>query len=140
GRGGRVTSWNNSMSLDGTAATVSPESAGISAVQRDPFRDRSRQNRSLSSRVARAAGSRSRPYVAAVVSAGCLILGWSIQHISMTTPPTEWWVLAVLTLFTGSAVLKIPGAPVNFSISDVFTLTAAVAFGARAGARGGGAP
>jgi putative nucleotidyltransferase with HDIG domain len=71
--------------------------------------------------------------VAAVVSAGCLILGWSIQHISMTTPPTEWWVLAVLTLFTGSAVLKIPGAPVNFSISDVFTLTAAVVFGPAAG-------
>jgi putative nucleotidyltransferase with HDIG domain len=71
--------------------------------------------------------------VAAVVSAGCLILGWSIQHVSMTTPPTEWWVLAVLTLFSGSAVLKIPGAPVNFSISDVFTLTAAVAFGPAAG-------
>src|SRR6476661_5879259 len=121
------------MSLDGTAATVLPESAGIPAIQRDPFQDRARQDASLSSRVARAAGSRSRPYIAAVVCAGCLVLGWSIQRVSITTPPTEWWLLAVLTLFSGAAVLKIPGAPVNFSISDVFTLTAAVAFGPAAG-------
>ena len=71
--------------------------------------------------------------MAAVVFAGCVVLGWSIQRVAMTTPPTEWWVLAVLTLFSGSAVLKIPGAPANFSISDVFTLTAAVAFGPAAG-------
>jgi putative nucleotidyltransferase with HDIG domain len=38
-----------------------------------------------------------------------------------------------VTLISGSAVLKIPSVPVNFSISDVFTLTTAVVFGPAAG-------
>ena len=50
-----------------------------------------------------------------------------------TQPPLQWWVLVALTLFSGSAVLKIPSVSVNFSISDVFTLTAAVVFGPAAG-------
>jgi putative nucleotidyltransferase with HDIG domain len=47
--------------------------------------------------------------------------------------PLQWWALLGLTLIGGSAVLKIPSVPVNFSISDVFTLTAAVVFGPAAG-------
>jgi putative nucleotidyltransferase with HDIG domain len=47
--------------------------------------------------------------------------------------PDRWWILVGLTLFSGSAVLKIPSVPANFSISDVFTLTSAVMFGPAAG-------
>ena len=47
--------------------------------------------------------------------------------------PLQWWALLALTLIGGSAVLKLPSVPVNFSISDVFTLTAAVVFGPAAG-------
>ena len=71
--------------------------------------------------------------MAVVIVAGCVVLETSVQYVWRAGPPTEWWVLAALTLFSGWAVLKIPGAPVNFSISDVFTLTAAVAFGPEAG-------
>ena len=50
-----------------------------------------------------------------------------------TLLPLQWWALVALTLISGSAVLKIPSVSVNFSISDVFTLTAAVVFGPAAG-------
>jgi putative nucleotidyltransferase with HDIG domain len=75
----------------------------------------------------------SRAYVAAVVIAGCGVLSSAIVSIVVAPPSIEWWVLAALTLLTGTAVLKVPAIPANFSISDVFTLTAAVAFGPAAG-------
>ena len=76
---------------------------------------------------------RSRVYVAAVVVAGCGALSGAIVNITGTPLPSEWWVLAALTLASGAAALKVPAIPANFSISDVFTLTAAVAFGPAAG-------
>ena len=55
------------------------------------------------------------------------------MEVSAAPLPVEWWVLAALTLLAGTAVLKVPAIPANFSISDVFTLTAAVVFGPAAG-------
>jgi putative nucleotidyltransferase with HDIG domain len=60
-------------------------------------------------------------------------LTFSVSELRAMQPPVQWWVLVALTLFSGSAVLKIPSVPVNFSISDVFTLTTAVVFGPAAG-------
>jgi putative nucleotidyltransferase with HDIG domain len=65
--------------------------------------------------------------------AGCIVLSMSVSELWLVPPPVQWWVLVVLTLISGSAVLKIPAVPVNFSISDVFTLTSAVVFGPAAG-------
>ena len=66
--------------------------------------------------------------------AGCIVLSQlGCRAVGDGLPPQEWWVLLCLTLISGSAVLKIPSVPVNFSISDVFTLTAAVVFGPAAG-------
>jgi hypothetical protein len=56
-----------------------------------------------------------------------------VSELLATHPPVQWWALVALTLISGSAVLKIPSVPVNFSISDVFTLTSAVVFGPAAG-------
>jgi len=74
-----------------------------------------------------------RAYVGAVVLAGGSVLSAAIVEIAAAPPSIEWWVLAALTLLCGTAVLKVPAIPANFSISDVFTLTAAVAFGPAAG-------
>jgi putative nucleotidyltransferase with HDIG domain len=68
-----------------------------------------------------------------VVVAGCLVLATSIFDVWSLRPPVQWWALVALTLVSGWAVLKIPSVPVNFSISDVFTLTIAVMFGPAAG-------
>ena len=83
--------------------------------------------------VPRMAGSGARPYVAGVLLAGCVVLSRSLADFSAVLPPVEWWMLVLFTLVSGSAVLKIPSVPVNFSISDVFTLTSAVVFGPAAG-------
>jgi len=74
-----------------------------------------------------------RAYVAAVVLAGCVLLSAAVGQMVAAPPSIEWWVLAALTLLSGTAALKIPAIPANFSISDVFTLTAAISFGPAAG-------
>ena len=76
---------------------------------------------------------RAKTYVVSVIAAGVAVLATSAGFLWAPPPSREWWLLAALTLGSGCAVLKIPGVPVNFSISDVFTLTAAVAFGPGAG-------
>jgi len=104
-----------------------------SAAERDAFCDTRPSNPPGLESVRRAASSRARPYVLAVFGAGCIVLTVSLGALWTTHPPVQWWVLVALTLFSGSAVLKIPSVPVNFSISDVFTLTSAVVFGPAAG-------
>src|SRR3954454_18634540 len=80
-----------------------------------------------------ASRSRARPYVLAMVIAGCMVLVHSLAQFLAQPTNVEWWALALLTLLSGSAVLKMPSVAVNFSISDVFTLTSAVVFGPAAG-------
>jgi putative nucleotidyltransferase with HDIG domain len=81
----------------------------------------------------RTARLRSAPYVLAVVATGCGALAVSVLDLSAVLPPVQWWVLLALTLISGSAVLKIPSTSINFSISDVFTLTSAMLYGPAAG-------
>ena len=93
------------------------------------FRDSAPQMRS----VGRSATSRAQPYVLSVLIAGCVVLALSIGELRAGQPNSQWWALVALTLISGSAVLKLPTISANFSISDVFTLTAAVVFGPAAG-------
>jgi putative nucleotidyltransferase with HDIG domain len=74
-----------------------------------------------------------RVYVVGMCTAGCVVLCASVSFLWTPLPPREWWLLAALTLVSGWAVLKMPAIPASFSISDVFTLTAVVAFGPSAG-------
>jgi putative nucleotidyltransferase with HDIG domain len=76
---------------------------------------------------------RARLYLVAMVAAGCFVLTQSVLTLRTLQLPWQWWGVVALTLISGSAVLKIPSVSVNFSISDVFTLTAAVMFGPAAG-------
>jgi putative nucleotidyltransferase with HDIG domain len=72
--------------------------------------------------------------VFAVIGFGTIALAHSVLQLVAHPPGSNWWLLLGLTLLSGSAVLKIPSVSVNFSISDVFTLTSAVVFGPAAGA------
>jgi len=82
---------------------------------------------------ARSVSPLARPYVVTVGVAGCIVLAASIFEVWAMRSSVEWWALVALTLVSGWAALKIPSVPVNFSISDVFTLTGAVVFGPAAG-------
>ena len=104
-----------------------------SLEKREVFRDTAASGTTGLHAAAQSDNARVRPYVLAMLVAGCIVLAMSVSELWVVPPPVQWWVLVVLTLISGSAVLKIPAVPVNFSISDVFTLTSAVVFGPAAG-------
>ena len=93
------------------------------------FRDSAARGRPIG----RSASSRAQPYVIVVLITGCAVLALSIAEMRAAHANSQWWALVALTLVSGSAVLKLPTIAANFSISDVFTLTAAVVFGPAAG-------
>ena len=72
-------------------------------------------------------------YVSIVVIAGTAATLGSLHVLVLNGVQWRWWVLVLLTLVSGTAVLKIPGTPANFTISDTFTITAAVLYGPAAG-------
>ena len=113
----------------GTLMNNSVGTATKSQFGAGAFRDSAPRIRS----VGRAASSRAQPYVLSVLIAGCVVLALSIGELRAGQPNSQWWALVALTLISGSAVLKLPTISANFSISDVFTLTAAVVFGPAAG-------
>src|SRR6185436_15684484 len=118
------------MSRNGTANQEAAILRAIRASVGGSFRD---TERSAGGAPGRAAPGWPQIYVGAVVIAGCGALSKALMEVTAAPPSVEWWVLAALTLLSGTAVLKVPAIPANFSISDVFTLTAAVAFGPAAG-------
>jgi putative nucleotidyltransferase with HDIG domain len=128
-----VAQWNkhddHELDTHHQGAQVTRESAVDAVV----LRDTAGSNAAGLHSAAHSDRSWARPYVIAVLVAGCLALVVSVSELWAMQPPVQWWALVALTLISGSAVLKIPAVPVNFSISDVFTLTSAVMFGPAAG-------
>ena len=119
------------MFNDGTMVKITRETAVESPGETGAFRDTAHGAPEALS--LQRAASRAQPYVVSVVLAGCAVLALSIGQLRAVVPAGEWWALVALTLVSGSAVLKVPSTDVHFSISDVFTLTAAVVFGPAAG-------
>lgn len=73
-------------------------------------------------------------YLYAVVAAGMLVIAASIWQVAVAPLGVQWFFLAALTMLSGAAALRMPHIPVSFSISDSFTITAALLFGPAAGA------
>src|SRR5690349_23120365 len=103
------------------------------AADRAAFRDTPRGEVTGMPAAAHSVSPVARAYVLSVFCAGCIALALSVTELWRMQLPVQWWALVAITLVSGSAVLKIPKVPVNFSISDVFTLTSAVVFGPAAG-------
>src|SRR5713226_7129585 len=72
-------------------------------------------------------------YFAAVIGGGVAALLTSIGQLAAEPVGLPWFVLAGLTVLSGSAMLRLPTIPVSFSISDSFTIAAALLFGPAAG-------
>ena len=78
----------------------------------------------------------SRTYFGLVVGVGSLILAQSAVDLVRHPMEVGFYVLAVLTIISGSARLAIPsskGPAASTSISDTFTITGALVFGPSAG-------
>jgi putative nucleotidyltransferase with HDIG domain len=73
-------------------------------------------------------------YVAAVVLIGTLLLAWTVHDVLTRPPHTGWLILIALTMASGWATLRVPGMPISFSISDIFSIASALLYGPSAGA------
>jgi PAS domain S-box-containing protein len=74
-----------------------------------------------------------RVFLLAVQAAGAFVLLLSIAELIRHPVGSGWFVLVVLTLITGWSTLRMRIVPISFSLSDTFTIAAALLFGPAAG-------
>lgn len=74
-----------------------------------------------------------RIYVAIVVAMGTLVLGYSIASLLQHAPSTEWLLISVLTVLTGSFSVKVPSINAYLSVSEAFVFASILLFGPEAG-------
>ena len=72
-------------------------------------------------------------YLSAIIGGGVAVVCGSIGGLIATPVALPWFVLAGLTIVSGYATLRLPTIPASFSISDSFTITAALLYGPEAG-------
>ena len=70
-----------------------------------------------------------RLYVAVVCTAGIAIVLHSIFEVPHGKIGYQWFLLAGLTLLSGSFTIRIPTIPARLSVSETFVFTAAILFG-----------
>src|SRR5919109_2357717 len=75
-----------------------------------------------------------RVYLTLVMVSGTAVLCLSAVDVIARPPGVLWFVLAALTLVSGTATFRMPGFPVSFALADTFTISAALLFGPAAGA------
>ena len=68
-------------------------------------------------------------YVGCVILAGLTCVAHSAVEIWKVPPEQGWWVLAVLTLLTGSLTLRVPTISARISVSEVFVFASVLWFG-----------
>jgi hypothetical protein len=68
-------------------------------------------------------------FLPTIAIVGGLIILASLRTLAGAPIDERWFVLLGLTALSGSATLRLPGTPVSFSISDSFTMAAALLFG-----------
>src|SRR3954447_15443953 len=74
-----------------------------------------------------------RTYIACVVVIGCMTIGQSLGQLFLHNIDWKWTFLALLTLISGSATVKLPGLPATVSVSETFVFTSVILFGSAAG-------
>ncbi len=73
-------------------------------------------------------------YVSAISLLGAAVLLYSITDLIRHPVGPEWLILIALTVISGWATLRSPSLLISFSISDTFSISAALLFGPSAGA------
>jgi hypothetical protein len=77
---------------------------------------------------------RTPPLVPVVIGAGAVIIGVSTWQIVGQPASTAFLVLIALTVLADWLALRVPSMPISFSISDTFSIAAALLIGPAAGA------
>src|SRR5262245_14794765 len=68
-------------------------------------------------------------YLAAVVLAGLAVVLHSLYDLYVRPVGYEWFILAGLTLLSGSFTVKVPTIPARLSVSETFVFAAVLLFG-----------
>jgi putative nucleotidyltransferase with HDIG domain len=77
--------------------------------------------------------TRARAYVTGIVCAGLFTIAHSLYSLTQQQIGWDWTILAVLTLVSGSATVKLPSLPATISVSETFVFTSVLLFGPAAG-------
>jgi hypothetical protein len=72
-------------------------------------------------------------YVSVVAASGAAIVVQSLYDLTAHPIGWNWIVLAVLTLASGSATVRLPSLPATISVSETFVFTSVLLFGSAAG-------
>ena len=81
----------------------------------------------------RALSPRGRTYVVGVIVAGLVAVGASFTEMLAHPVGYQSFVLAALTVISGSATVKLPSIPASLSVSETFVFTSVLLFGPSAG-------
>jgi diguanylate cyclase (GGDEF)-like protein/putative nucleotidyltransferase with HDIG domain len=75
-----------------------------------------------------------RVYVSVVIALGVAVVASSVVQLwSHPVPVQQWFLLAALTLISGSATVKLPSIQASISVSETFVFTAVLLYGPAAG-------
>ena len=77
--------------------------------------------------------SGTKAYVTGVVIAGAATVLQSFYDLTVHPIGWKWTVLAILTLVSGSATVRLPSLPAAISVSETFVFTSVLLFGSAAG-------
>src|SRR6188768_2076880 len=74
-----------------------------------------------------------RLYLGLVITAGLVAVGASIHRLLVAPVDPQWYLLAALTIVSGSLTVKLPSIPATISISETFVFASVLLFGPAAG-------
>jgi putative nucleotidyltransferase with HDIG domain len=72
-------------------------------------------------------------FIAVVGFLGLLVIGHSVYAMYSAPISSQWFLLAALTLLSGSITIKLPSVPATISVSETFVFTSVLLFGTAAG-------
>src|SRR5215467_729666 len=72
-------------------------------------------------------------YLWSVIAAGFLAVAGSLYQLYVDPIGNQWFILAALTLVSGSATVRLPSSYASISISETFVFTAVLLYGPAAG-------
>ena len=78
-------------------------------------------------------GPGGRGFLAFVITAGLIAIAASVYQLHIQSIEQQWYLLAALTLVSGSATVKLPSIPATISISETFVFASVLLFGSAAG-------
>jgi putative nucleotidyltransferase with HDIG domain len=76
---------------------------------------------------------RAQAYLSFVVSCGLIVIAHSVFQLLSSPVNPRWFLLAALTLLSGSITVRLPSIPATISVSETFVFTSVLLFGTAAG-------